>query len=108
MEKSNLVYFLNKSLSEITFLLNTSKEIFDIEKVEQEIYYVLNVENGNKNVYSENGVKYPYNFYVRIKSDRFNFDYSICVYTMNFIYDINWDNVISVVENIFNIKAIEQ
>lgn len=108
MEKSKLIYFLNKSLSEITFLLNISDKNFDIEKLEQEIYYILNVENGSKNIYSENGVIYPINLYVRIKSDRFDFNYSICVYTMNFIYDINWDNIISVIENIFNIKAIEQ
>lgn len=106
-KKSEISYIFNNLLNEITFLVNLSKDDLDIKKLQNELYISLNTNSNCENIYSENGVVYPIEYYVRINKSRFNYDYYICVYNLDFDHKMNYDYIIEIIEKTFGIKAIK-
>lgn len=102
---SNIIYFLNKDLKEITFLMNNTIN-YECGYLENIIYKKLNLYS--KNCLNENGFNYPCIFNVRINKNRFDYQYYICIYVIENHNKIDWDYVVDTIGNIFNYKPIEQ
>lgn len=102
---ADVIYFLNKSLKEITFLINGIIDI-DCGEIQNILYNRLN--SNIRSCYLENNFVYPYKFNIRVNNNRFDYRYYVCIYVMEDHDNIDWDFVIKTIGNYFNCKHIKQ
>ncbi len=97
---TNVIYFLNESLREITFLINGIIDV-DCAEIQNILYKKLN--SNIRSCHLENNRIYPYLFNVRVNKNRFDYQYYICIYVMEDYDNVDWDFVIKTIGNYFNL-----